>query len=104
MSRKRTEEKEIKSIFESSKLGFKDGTEVEKGIVLNPEYLDEHFEDIGNMIQTFSAYPDIFLDMITPEDDEFCLFFYQRIVLRAAMRYIGFYLTAPRALNFDSAL
>lgn len=45
----------------------------------------------------FTAYPDLFLDMITPTEDGFKLFFYQRIMIRAVMRYKQIYITAPRA-------
>lgn len=45
----------------------------------------------------FTAYPDLFLDTITPTEDGFKLFFYQRIMIRAVMRYKQIYMTAPRA-------
>jgi len=54
------------------------------------------------MLSIFSAYPDIFLDMITPSNpngEKFSLFFYQRITLRAIMRYRDVYITAPRAFS-----
>jgi hypothetical protein len=47
----------------------------------------------------FIAYPDIFLDVIKPTDSSFELFFYQRITLRALMRYPEVYVTAPRAFS-----
>lgn len=47
----------------------------------------------------FTAYPDCFLDAIKPVDEGFTLFFYQRIVLRAIMRYKQIYVTAPRAFS-----
>ena len=79
--------------------GYKDGVEIEKGIVLNEDYLEKHFDQIGDMLSIFSAYPDIFLDFITPADSNFELFFYQRITLRAVMRYRDVYITAPRAFS-----
>ena len=45
--------------------------EIEKGVVLNEEYLKKHFKEIGDMLSIFSAYPDIFLDFITPSDSNF---------------------------------
>jgi hypothetical protein len=51
------------------------------------------------MLTFFSAYPDLFLDLITPENENFQLFFYQRIFLRAAMRFKSVYLTAARAFS-----
>ena len=90
-----------KTIFDSDIIehGYKDGTEIEKGIVLNEDYLEKHYDKIGNMLSIFSAYPDIFLDFITPSDSNFQLFFYQRITLRALMRYRDVYITAPRAFS-----
>ena len=79
--------------------GYREGVEIEKGVILNESYLKEHEDKIGEMMSIFSAYPDIFLDFITPEDSNFKLFFYQRITLRALMRYRKIYITAPRAFS-----
>ena len=79
--------------------GIRDGIEIEKGVVLNEDYLKEHFDEIGEMFSIFSAYPDIYLDLIKPQDSNFELFFYQRITLRAVMRYKDIFITAPRAFS-----
>ena len=79
--------------------GMRDGIEIEKGVVLNEDYLKEHFDEIGDMFYIFSAYPDIYLDLIKPQDSNFELFFYQRITLRAVMRYKDIFITAPRAFS-----
>lgn len=79
--------------------GYREGIEIEKGVILNEEYLKQNQEHIGEMMSIFSAYPDVFLDFITPEDSSFNLFFYQRITLRALMRYKKIYITAPRAFS-----
>ena len=79
--------------------GFKKGVEIEKGVVVTEDFLKENFDNIGNMLSIFTAYPDVFLDFITPEDSNFQLFFYQRIALRAIMRYRDIYVTAPRAFS-----
>ena len=44
-------------------------------------------EKIGDVMSIFSAYPDVYLDLINPKDSSFTLFFYQRITLRALMRF-----------------
>jgi hypothetical protein len=44
-------------------------------------------------------YPDIFVDMLTPPESNFRLFFYQRIFLRAAMRHRYCYATFTRAFS-----
>ena len=75
----------------------KDGVALDKGVVLTEDFLNDNrelFEQYGNY---FTAYPDVFLDLITPEEEEFKLFFYQRIFLRAVMRFRLVYVTACRA-------
>lgn len=75
----------------------KEGVALDKGVVLTEDFLNdsrELFEKYGNL---FTVYPDIFLDLITPEEEEFKLFFYQRIFLRAVMRFRLVYVTACRA-------
>ena len=79
--------------------GYREGIEIEKGIVLNEDYLNKNKDNIGQVISIFTAYPDIFLDFITPAGSNFQLFFYQRITLRALMRYKDIYVTAPRAFS-----
>lgn len=79
--------------------GFRDGVEIIKGATLNEEYLEEHFQEIGNVMDVFVAYPDLYLDVIKPSDSNFDLFFYQRITLRAIMRFKDIYMTAPRAFS-----
>ena len=77
----------------------RDGTEIEKGVVLTEDYLIKNEKLFANILNTFAAYPDIYLDMIKPADSNFNLFFYQRIVLRAIMRYKKIFVTAPRAFS-----
>lgn len=82
---------------ENQKKGYRDGVEIEKGIVLNESYLEENFDNLGKVFSIFTAYPDVFLDLITPENETVKLFFYQRIFLRVAMRFKVVYVTACRA-------
>ena len=81
------------------KIGQRDGTIIEKGVILNENYLDENLKKIGDVMSIFSAYPDIYLDLIKPQDSSFTLFFYQRITLRALMRFKDVFGTAPRAFS-----
>lgn len=78
---------------------LRDGVEIEKGITLTLPYLEQHKGNLENYMNLFSAYPDVFLDIIKPSDSSFELFFYQRILLRAIMRYKDVYVTAPRAFS-----
>ena len=82
---------------ESQKKGYREGVEIEKGIVLNEAYLENNEKNLGDMFSIFPAYPDVFFDLITPENETIKLFFYQRIFLRAAMRFKTVYVTACRA-------
>lgn len=77
----------------------RDGTEIEKGVILTEDYLIKNEEFFASILNIFAAYPDIYLDMIKPADSNFNLFFYQRIVLRAIMRYKKIFVTAPRAFS-----
>ena len=77
--------------------GEKFGVEIDKGFLLNEDYLVEHEKEIQKLLQFYSAYPDLFIDRITKSGDNFKLFFYQRIFLRAVMRFNEVYVVAPRA-------
>lgn len=96
-----------KSIFRTRKSlneellqrGMREGIEIEKGAILTEQYLIEHEELFRQYADFFTAYPDIFLDIIKPEGSNFTLFFYQRIVLRAIMRFREVYVTACRAFS-----
>ena len=78
---------------------YHDGIELEKGVVLTPSFLERNEDLIANCIQTWSAYPDVYLDLITPENSTLTLFPYQRIFLRACMRYTNIFITAARATS-----
>lgn len=90
-----------RSLFDNDVIqkGYREGIEVEKGVVVNESYLKKNFDSITTMMNIFTAYPDIYLDLIKPADSNFDLFFYQRITLRAIMRYKDVYITAPRAFS-----
>ena len=77
----------------------REGIELEKGAVITSEYLDRNYEDLCKWVNFFTAYPDIYLDIIKPADSEFSLFFYQRMTLRALMRFKDVFITAPRAFS-----
>lgn len=90
----------IEKLIDSNiKVGTREGTTIEKGVILNERYLSENIENIGGVMSIFSAYPDVYLDLIKPQDSSFTLFFYQRITLRALMRFKDIYVTAPRAFS-----
>ena len=56
------------------KIGQREGTIIEKGVILNEDYLMNNKEKIGDVMSIFSAYPDVYLDLIKPQDSSFTLF------------------------------
>jgi len=61
---------------------------IEKGVVLTKEYLDANKELFTKYLNFWILYPDLLLDIIqTTNDQYFHLFAFQRIAIRAAMRY-----------------
>lgn len=90
----------IEKLIDSNiKVGARENTIIEKGVILNERYLTDNVGNIGDIMSIFSAYPDVYLDLIKPQDSSFTLFFYQRITLRALMRFKDIYVTAPRAFS-----
>ncbi len=85
--------------FVNNSLAVRDGIEVEKGVVLTERWLSDNEELLAELWQLYCAYPDIYLDRITPVDSTFTLFPYQRIFLRACMRYTNIFITAARATS-----
>ena len=83
----------------SRKRIFRDGVELEKGVIITPSWLEKNENFLKECWEIFTAYPDIYLDMIKPKESNFDLFPYQRIFLRACMRYTNIYITAARATS-----
>ena len=75
----------------------RNGVVIEKGVVLTEDRIMNSFELFKKQFSFFTVYPDLFIDLITPKDSNWKLFPYQRIFLRASMRYRYHYCTAPRA-------
>lgn len=84
-----------------SELVMRDGIPIEKGITLTREFLDSNQELFTKYLNLWILYPDLFLDMIQDSEDakNFHLLPYQRIALRASMRYRYHFWTATRATS-----
>ena len=78
---------------------YRDGIELEKGVELNEERIQDNWDLYTKYCNLFTAYPDLFIDLITPTESNFELYFYQRIFLRACLRYRYHYCVAPRAFS-----
>ncbi len=84
---------------ELSKKYFKDGIEIDKGVILTSDRILKNRDLYQKYCDFFTAYPDLFIDLITPKNSNFKLFYYQRIFLRACLRYRYHYCVAPRAFS-----
>lgn len=61
---------------------FLDADEQDKTGFLTKKRIRQNFQKCGEMLDLFQQYPDRFVDLITPHDSHFHLFFFQRIMLR----------------------
>ena len=71
----------------------------EEKVVITPDYINEHQKEMEDMVTLFTLYPDYLIDVITPHNSYFKLFFYQRVFLRVCMRYQLVSGTFPRAYS-----
>ena len=76
---------------------FKDGIELEKGAIITSRRIDMNKALYQKFCEHWSVYPDCFIDLITPSDSKFELKFFQRLFLRACLRYGRVLTIAPRA-------
>lgn len=68
-------------------------------VVITPQYIEEHRQWMEQMVELFATYPDYLIDVITPSDSYFKLYFYQRVFLRVCLRYTEVSGTFPRAYS-----
>ena len=78
-----------------------DGIAIEKGVTLTREFLDSNEELFTKYLNLWILYPDLFLDAVQLSEDakNFHLLPYQRVALRASMRYRYHFWTATRATS-----
>ena len=88
---------EISKEVIQDKENTREGIVIDKGVILTEDRIESNYDLYTKYINFFTSYPDLFIDMITPKESNFKLFPYQRIFLRACMRYRYHYCTAPRA-------
>jgi len=69
---------------------------IDKNVLLTKDNVEQNRELIEKFASFFTAYPDIYLDLIAPAESRQKLFFYQRIFLRACMRFQYHYCIAAR--------
>ena len=68
---------------------YRDGIPIEKGVILTKDYLDANQELFTKYLNLWILSPDILLNEIQDSEDKkhWHLQFFQRIAIRAAMRY-----------------
>lgn len=82
--------------LETDSVIYHNNVPMDKGFMLNEDYLMSIRPYLESTFQIYSVYPDIYLDVISGSTTKFKLFPYQRLYLRAIMRYKQVYVTAPR--------
>ena len=84
-----------------NEFAMRDNIPIEKGVVLTREYLDANQELFTKYLNFWIKYPDLWLDAIQDSTDakHFHLMPFQRVELRAAMRYRYTFWTATRATS-----
>lgn len=75
------------------------GHSVDKGVVLTTDFVEKNLDKIEEINDYFLAYPDVFIDLITPKNSNFRLYFFQRIFMRATLRFRYHYATFTRAFS-----
>lgn len=72
-----------------------------KKVGLSEERIKENLPEIKQYISFWREYPDMFVEFLCGENnpENFSLFFYQRVFLRAVMRHRYAYATFPRAYS-----
>ena len=79
-------EDEISDYFD-----FTDAEEQASTGFLTKKRVQQDFQKVGEMLNLFMVYPDRFIDLITPKESHFHLFFFQRIMLRCMARGVATY-------------
>lgn len=80
---------------------LRDGIPIEKGVALTKEFLDANQDLFTKYLNLWILYPDLFLDLCQSSEDakHWHLQPFQRLALRASMRYRYHFLTATRGTS-----
>ena len=66
---------------------------------LTKKRVDRHINELYEALNLFVTYPDLFIDLITPHDSNFHLFFFQRLILRCMARSASSFMTFSRGTS-----
>ena len=76
---------------------YRNGIQLEKGATLSEQRIERHLELYQQYMDFFLNYPDCYLDFLLPTTSKFKFKFFQRMFLRACLRYGRVLTIAPRA-------
>ena len=74
-------------------------TEFKNSAYVTKERINKNIDIYAELLNQLMVYPDVFIDMVTPRNSKFSLFFEQRMVLRSMIRYRQSYFTFTRAFS-----
>lgn len=67
--------------------------------IITPSKINKNFQKVGEALDLLLAYPDILVDIITPVESSFEIYFYQRVILRSMARHRQSYTVATRGAS-----
>ena len=76
---------------------YRGDIQLEKGAKVDKNRIQRNLPLYQSYMEYFMNYPDKFVDLLTPVDSKFKLKFFQRMFLRACLRYGRVLTIAPRA-------
>lgn len=78
---------------------LREGIAINKGFAITEQFLEQNEELLGKYVEFFATYPDLYLDTIASKNCPIHFYYYQRILMRAMMRYRFFYGGFTRATS-----
>lgn len=85
--------------FEQGLFDFQNDAHLKGTLKITEKRLEPHLDELAKAMSFYYSYPDLFVDLITPVDSKFELFFFQRLILRAYNRYKQVFITATRGAS-----
>lgn len=86
-------------MLSTNKKELREGIPIDKGYAISEPFLEKNRPLIEQYCEFFAAYPDLYLDTIASKDCPIHFYYYQRIMMRAMLRYRYFYGTFTRATS-----
>ena len=80
-------------------INFLEADERDQSGFLNKKRVRENFKKCGDLLNLYMVYPDRFVDLITPKESHFHLFFFQRMMIRCMARGTATYETFSRGTS-----